>query len=85
MSVNRIALGKRISFYRLKFSMTQEKLADLTVVVNILPILKTESRPPVCQSWLISPMLYIFLSIRYWLTASIILFLPLIPIYIASY
>ena len=30
MSVNRIALGKRISFYRLKFSMTQEKLADLT-------------------------------------------------------
>lgn len=34
---------------------------------------------------LISPMLYIFLSMRYWLTASIILFLPLIPIYIASY
>ncbi len=30
-------------------------------------------------------MLYIFLSIHYWLTASIILFLPLIPIYIASY
>ena len=30
MSVNRIALGKRISFYRLKFRMTQEKLADLT-------------------------------------------------------
>ncbi len=30
-------------------------------------------------------MLYIFLSMRYWLTASIILFLPLIPIYIASY
>ena len=29
MSVNRIALGKRISFYRLKLSMTQEKLADL--------------------------------------------------------
>lgn len=30
-------------------------------------------------------MLYIFLSMRYWLTVSIILFLPLIPIYIASY
>ena len=30
MSVNRIALGKRISFYRLKFNMTQENLADLT-------------------------------------------------------
>ena len=30
MSVNRIAFGKRISFYRLKFNMTQEKLADLT-------------------------------------------------------
>ena len=27
----------------------------------------------------------IFLSMRYWLTVSIILFLPLIPIYIASY
>ena len=51
----------------------------------VLPILKTESRLPVCQSWLISPMLYIFLSMCYWLTASIILFLPLIPIYIVSY
>ena len=51
----------------------------------VLPILKTESRLPVCQSWLISPVLYIFLSMRYWLTASIILFLPLIPIYIVSY
>lgn len=30
MSINCIALGKRISFYRLKFNMTQEKLADLT-------------------------------------------------------
>ena len=58
--------------------------ADLNWM-DILPILKTESRPPVCQSWLISPMLYIFLSMRYWLTVSIILFLPLIPIYIASY
>ena len=86
MSVNRIALGKRISFYRLKFSMTQEKLADLTNCSReYIAYLETESRPPVCQSWLISPMLYIFLSIRYWLTASIILFLPLIPIYIASY
>ena len=30
MSINCNALGKRISFYRLKFNITQEKLADLT-------------------------------------------------------
>ena len=30
MSINCIALGKRISFYRLKFNITQEKLAALT-------------------------------------------------------
>lgn len=86
MSVNRIALGKRISFYRLKFSMTQEKLADLTNCSReYIAYLENGVKTPVCQSWLISPMLYIFLSMRYWLTASIILFLPLIPIYIASY
>ena len=30
MSINCIALGKRICFYRLKFNITQEKLAALT-------------------------------------------------------
>lgn len=30
MSINCIALGKRICFYRLKFDITQEKLAALT-------------------------------------------------------
>ena len=52
MSVNRIALGKRISFYRLKFSMTQEKLADLTNCSReYIAYLENGVRPPVCQSW----------------------------------
>lgn len=73
MSINCIALGKRICFYRLKFNITQEKLAALTncsreYIAYLESGTKTPSLPTLmhiqCQKYLSGMAYSVFKELR---------------------
>ena len=84
MSINCIALGKRICFYRLKFNITQEKLAALTncsreYIAYLESGTKTPSLPTLID------LANVFLLMIYSLTVLIILFPLLVLTYTDFY
>ena len=70
MSINCIALGKRICFYRLKFNITQEKLAALTncsreYIAYLESGTKTPSLPTLIDLANLSHLLYLLLLLDF--------------------